>query len=102
MRMHDHMGAGMADGRGMHGGGHYGYLDEHGAASGHWSGGEVRGHGWSIESDRSWTGHGFRAGEGQWRDGSYGEVVEYAGRDAHGYLVWPGKTPQPDPIPDPN
>lgn len=38
--------------------------------------------------------HGFRAGDGQWRDGSYGSVYQVAGRDAYGYLVWPGKTPQ--------
>jgi hypothetical protein len=28
---------------------------------------------------------------GEWRDGSYGSVRAYAGRDAQGYLVWPGK-----------
>ncbi len=101
MVMRDHMGPLMAGGPGMRGGGHYGYLDERGGA-GHWSGGEVRGHVWSMASERSWGGHGFRPGDSEWRDGSYGEVVEYAGRDAHGYLVWPGKTPQPDPIPDPD
>jgi hypothetical protein len=31
--------------------------------------------------------------DGQWRDGSYGPVYQVAGRDAYGYLVWPGKTP---------
>jgi len=31
---------------------------------------------------------------GQWQDGSYGHVYPVAGRDAEGYLVWPGKTPQ--------
>ncbi|HEY1753570.1 MAG TPA: hypothetical protein VGG29_20100 [Caulobacteraceae bacterium] len=35
----------------------------------------------------------YAAGDGQWRDGSYGEVTRYSGRDAYGYLVWPGKTP---------
>jgi hypothetical protein len=103
---------------------HYGYLDErgqHGDAQG-WSagertsGGEVREHVWTYrsESDSGWVsgdghvgdghGQGGHDGDRQWRDGSYGHVVEYAGRDAHGYLVWPGKTPpadiQPDPDPD--
>lgn len=41
----------------------------------------------------------FRAGERQWRDGSYGQVYQVAGRDAYGYLVWPGKTPPQDVIP---
>jgi hypothetical protein len=31
-------------------------------------------------------------GESEWRDGSYGRVYGYSGRDASGYLVWPGKT----------
>lgn len=34
----------------------------------------------------------YAAGEDQWRDGSYGRVYPYSGRDAAGYLVWPGKT----------
>ena len=39
-------------------------------------------------------------GDGVWRDGSYGAVAEYSGRDANGYLVWPGKTwPDRDPQP---
>lgn len=29
---------------------------------------------------------------GAWRDGSYGAVSQTSGRDASGYLVWPGKT----------
>jgi hypothetical protein len=40
------------------------------------------------------AGESFQSGDGQWRDGSYGAVYQYAGRDAQGYLVWPGKTPQ--------
>lgn len=39
-------------------------------------------------------GDDFQGGDAQWRDGSYGAVYQYAGRDAQGYLVWPGKTPQ--------
>jgi hypothetical protein len=35
----------------------------------------------------------YASGERQWRDGSYGQVYEYSGRDASGYLVWPGKAP---------
>jgi hypothetical protein len=31
--------------------------------------------------------------DSEWRDGSYGHVYQYSGRDAYGYLVWPGKTP---------
>jgi hypothetical protein len=34
----------------------------------------------------------YGSGEREWRDGSYGRVYEYSGRDASGYLVWPGKT----------
>lgn len=34
----------------------------------------------------------YESGEGEWRDGSYGRVYPYSGRDAGGYLVWPGKT----------
>jgi hypothetical protein len=34
----------------------------------------------------------YASGEAEWRDGSYGEVYPYSGRDAGGYLVWPGKT----------
>jgi hypothetical protein len=30
--------------------------------------------------------------QGEWRDGSYGAVAQYSGRDSYGYLVWPGKT----------
>jgi len=40
------------------------------------------------------AGESFQNGDGQWQDGSYGAVYRYAGRDAQGYLVWPGKTPQ--------
>jgi hypothetical protein len=29
---------------------------------------------------------------GEWRDGSYGAVSAYSGRDSYGYLVWPGKS----------
>ena len=36
----------------------------------------------------------YASGEGEWRDGSYGRVYPYSGRDAAGYLVWPGKTGQ--------
>lgn len=36
----------------------------------------------------------YASGESEWRDGSYGRVAEYSGRDASGYLVWPGKAPQ--------
>ena len=39
----------------------------------------------------------FAAGDRQWRDGSYGAVYNVAGRDAYGFLVWPGKTPDADP-----
>lgn len=38
----------------------------------------------------------YANGAGQWADGSYGQVYEMTGRDAHGYLVWPGKNPQPN------
>ena len=34
----------------------------------------------------------YASGEGEWRDGSYGRVYPYSGRDAAGFLVWPGKT----------
>ena len=37
----------------------------------------------------------YASGEAEWRDGSYGsygQVYRYSGRDAVGYLVWPGKT----------
>ncbi|HTX51045.1 MAG TPA: hypothetical protein VME40_16855 [Caulobacteraceae bacterium] len=40
------------------------------------------------------AGESFQRGDAQWRDGSYGAVYQYAGRDAQGYLVWPGKEPQ--------
>ena len=40
------------------------------------------------------AGENFQNGDGQWQDGSYGAVYQYAGRDAQGYLVWPGKAPQ--------
>ncbi len=36
----------------------------------------------------------YADGAGQWQDGSYGQVYPVTGRDAQGYLVWPGKTPQ--------
>jgi hypothetical protein len=36
----------------------------------------------------------YADGAAQWQDGSYGHVYPVAGRDAQGYLVWPGKTPQ--------
>jgi len=39
---------------------------------------------------------GYANGGGQWQDGSYGAVYRYSGRDAGGYLVWPGKTPDDD------
>jgi hypothetical protein len=39
----------------------------------------------------------YAAGAGVWTDGSYGPVYKVAGRDAYGFLVWPGKTPQGDP-----
>ena len=32
--------------------------------------------------------------QGEWRDGSYGAVSQVSGRDAYGYLVWPGKAPE--------
>jgi hypothetical protein len=35
---------------------------------------------------------GYASDERGWQDGGYGRVVEYSGRDASGYLVWPGKT----------
>jgi hypothetical protein len=37
---------------------------------------------------------GYADGPGQWQDGSYGQVYTVSGRDAQGYLVWPGKAPQ--------
>jgi hypothetical protein len=37
---------------------------------------------------------GYADGAAQWQDGSYGQVTPVTGRDAHGFLVWPGKTPQ--------
>ena len=36
-------------------------------------------------------GSAYAEGEGEWRDGSYGRVTPYSGRDAYGFLVWPGK-----------
>jgi hypothetical protein len=38
----------------------------------------------------------YANGAGQWSDGSYGAVYEVTGRDAHGFLVWPGKNPDPN------
>jgi len=38
------------------------------------------------------AGGAYASGEAEWRDGSYGRVYPYSGRDAYGYLVWPGKT----------
>ncbi len=79
---------------------------EHGDSSGWSSAGDAREHVWTYRSGQSsehssgWTHHEAHAGDGEWRDGSYGQVVEYAGRNAHGYLVWPGKTPQADIRPD--
>jgi hypothetical protein len=37
--------------------------------------------------------HGCSAAapDGRWQDGSYGAVYQYSGRDAYGFLVWPGK-----------
>jgi hypothetical protein len=95
----------------------YGYVEEHREqSSSGWTSGSVdhwghdgladgrgeHGQGWSEQSDSSsgWRHHDGHAGDGQWRDGSYGAVTEYSGRDAHGYLVWPGKTPEQDIAPD--
>jgi hypothetical protein len=36
----------------------------------------------------------YAEGDARWQDGSYGQVYRYSGRDAYGYLVWPGKTPE--------
>jgi hypothetical protein len=79
---------------------HNGYLDERGDHQGDqtWRSSERASageHVWTYrsESSSSWSRRDGHAGDGQWRDGSYGQVVEYAGRDAQGYLVWPGKTP---------
>lgn len=41
----------------------------------------------------------FAAGRGMWRDGSYGAIFHVAGRDAFGYLIWPGKTAPGDVAP---
>jgi hypothetical protein len=104
---------------GARGGGHYGYLyqrDEQASSSG-WSysdvDGRVRERRWS-ESDQGggdgqggyasgWTGRDGHGGDTRWRDRSYsdssGDLYEYAGRDAQGYLVWPGKTPDPSDPP---
>jgi hypothetical protein len=43
---------------------------------------------------RGFASSAYASGEGEWRDGSYGRVYQYSGRDAGGYLVWPGKTGQ--------
>jgi hypothetical protein len=58
--------------------GHHGYAERHA---------ERRGpcppspdHGCSADSP-----------DGRWQDGSYGAVYQYSGRDAYGFLVWPGK-----------
>ncbi|MFI4936523.1 MAG: hypothetical protein ACHP7N_18105 [Caulobacterales bacterium] len=105
-------------------GARYGYTYERreGGSSHGWTfdGGDVRGRHWS--SDDGWTdgGHGHD-GHGEdrysWNDGGRdgrdhsggwrgehrgwydadGEGYGVAGRDAHGYLVWPGKTP-PDEV----
>jgi hypothetical protein len=88
--------------RGAEDGGHYGYLDESREGESVQVDRRVERQeseqSWSSESRQSngWTDRDGDAGEHQWRDGSYGEVVQYAGRDAYGYLVWPGKTPQAD------
>ena len=34
----------------------------------------------------------YASDEREWQDGGYGRTYEYSGRDASGYLVWPGKT----------
>jgi hypothetical protein len=36
----------------------------------------------------------YANGAAQWQDGSYGQVYGVSGRNAQGYLVWPGKSPQ--------
>ena len=43
--------------------------------------------------------HLYVAGDHVWRDGSYGEVYPVSGRDAFGYLIWPGKIAQGDLAP---
>ena len=50
----------------------------------------------SRESDGAYAQGGSYDVSGQWRDGSYGEVRHYTGRNASGYLVWPGKTERDD------
>jgi hypothetical protein len=53
-----------------------------------------RDEGYRDGADASGPPTGYADGSAQWRDGSYGQVYPVAGRDANGYLVWPGKTPQ--------
>jgi hypothetical protein len=57
----------------------------------------ARGGGCPPAPDRGCSAGGqaaYASGDRQWRDGSYGAVYRYTGRDAYGYLVWPGKTPE--------
>jgi hypothetical protein len=70
------------------------YSDENGQVrSEHWSDGDGhRDGGRPPCADRCDGGSAYQAGE--WRDGSYGAVSAYSGRDAYGYLVWPGKSPE--------
>jgi hypothetical protein len=46
----------------------------------------------AYASSSAYASGAYESGEGEWRDGSYGRVYPYSGRDAAGYLVWPGKT----------
>jgi hypothetical protein len=56
----------------------------------HW-GDHDRGHGGPCPPSPRGCSAGAQGGG--WRDGSYGAVYRTTGRDASGYLVWPGKTP---------
>ena len=69
---------------GMTGDGAYGYSYERRErrSSGGWSYGD--GGGWDRRG-----GYWDR----DWRDGNDDHDLQYSGRDAHGYLVWPGKSP---------
>jgi hypothetical protein len=64
----------------------------YGYAQGYAQGGEAQGYGQAYGSSQSYGyEQDYRSGGGQWQDGSYGAVSSYSGRDASGYLVWPGK-----------
>ena len=95
---------------------HYGYLSQPPPAYGEREGAFIyerreteRSSGWRNDGDGGYAeryqdrrgpcppspGYGCsaaRAADGPWRDGGDGGVYQYSGRDAYGFLVWPGKS----------